>query len=289
MAFITTYTNVWNSSTWLPWVLRGAYDFADCMVVGEACWAPVDWAGDTSSDGTADIVKKFMQEEDPEGKVRFHQAGCIATPEQIANPTGHHMELCAIGRNAAIHLVPPETTHLFLLDCDEFYLPEDLFKLRRIIDTDDAGCMTVQARCFYFDFTYYKVEAFTRVWRWFPGQRFVIVSSMFNINNKTTEIPASTLMMYHYSYVSPEWTRLKGCAGIDLPKEQYLRWRKNIFDTFDGTNLEELYAKNSDGIHVFGGGKLDRYFGIHPPVLDKHPLRHKTWQDMLNDSSNIDN
>jgi hypothetical protein len=287
MAFITTYTNVWNSALWLPWVLRGIYDFADCMVVGEVCWVKGDWEADTSSDGTPDIIRQFMQDEDTEGKVRFHQGGNVV--QEYPNIPDSAM-LSPLAKSKALHLVPPETTHLVMVDSDEFYFPEDLFKLRRILENDNTtGLFTIPARCFYFDFTYCKMESFFRVWKWFPGQHFAVSASMINSTGITRELQPEEILMYHYSYVSPKWTRLKGCSGVDVTAEHYKRWRENIFDSFNGENLEELYAKNSGGIHVFGGGKLERYFGTHPPVLDRHPLRHKTWQDMLNDSSNINN
>jgi glycosyltransferase involved in cell wall biosynthesis len=266
---ITALMNVWNSSPWLPYSLRGIYDFADTIVVVESCWVPGEWP-DTSPDGTADIVRDFQKNEDPKGKVLFHQQGLARN--------------CAEGRNSGMYLFPSDTDYIYIVDSDEFYMPEDLRLLRRAMEHPNFTKFSViitPAKCFYFDFTYCKVETFVRGYKWSPEQRFWVTSNMTSQPGMTLNLEKLKIEMFHYSYVSTEMVEMKSYIGEDLPAEKYRAWWENIYSKFDGTNLEELYAKNEDGIHPFGGGKLDRYFGEHPPVLDNHPLRHRRWGEEI--------
>jgi len=170
-------------------------------------------------------------------------------------------------------------------NCDEFYEPRQMLLYRKLMEESppDVSCYNIPAKCFYFDFTYFKREHFTRLYRYYPGIRCTQIAS-FSVRGVTLTVESSSDTEYfHYSYVGPEWTRVKACMGEDLPAEQYSRWWKEIFSRFDGTqsSLEELYQKNSGGIHVMGGGKLDRYYGEHPAVLDDHPLRHWKWNRVI--------
>jgi hypothetical protein len=255
--------NVWNSALWLPWSLRGCYTFADTIVVTEACWVEGDWAGATSPDGTADLVRRFMRDEDPAGKVRFHQAGRV--PSQPA------------GRNAGLHLVPVETDWVFLVDSDEFFAPGDLALLRAVLPEITADHVVFPARSFYFDFTWCAREDFHRGWRWFDGQHFDRLADLVCRNGESVSVTDLGFELFHYSYVSPQWTRLKACMGEDVAADDYRRWWREVYATFDGRDPAPLYAINHGGVHVFGGGPLERYEGPHPPVLDDHPLRHWRW------------
>jgi hypothetical protein len=260
---ITVLLNVWNSALWLPWTLRGCYDFADTIVVTESCWVDGYWVGETSPDGTADIVRNFMRGEDHARKVRFHQAGRVPSQQE--------------GRNSGLPLVPAHTDWAFLIDSDEFFMPGDLALVRAVLPEITADHVIFPARSFYFDLTWYKPESFHRGWRWYSGQHFEHLGALVSRNGESVSMAGIGLEMFHYSYVSPEWTRLKGCIGDDVAPSEYERWRREVFAQFNGENLQELYARNGGGVHVYGGGALQRYEGPHPPVLDDHPLRHWRW------------
>lgn len=258
---LTVLAQNWNARAWYPWTLRGIYPYADTLIVNEACWVKGDWEGPTSPDGTAEIVRKFMAEEDPEGKVLYNQCGFVPNQAQA--------------RNQMLHLVPPQTDYLMFVESDEFYFPEDWEKIRATLERGKAGGYSVKGKFFYFDFHHYKVEDAVRIWKWFPGQHFYFIGHMHNPWGTMEEIPGVEMM--HYSYVTSNWTRLKGCMDCDLPREQYESWWNRIYQQYDGENLEALYQSNGGGIHVLQGGPLTRYDGNHPPVLEDHPLRHWQW------------
>lgn len=265
--FLTTITNCWKTPTWMPWVLRGALPYADCMIVSEGSWI-LDKGDDPITEQTSPlkpIIQKFIDEEDRTGKVRYQFTGYHSCTEDA--------------RNEALKLVPPETTHLMVLDGDEFYLAGDWMYMReRLAKTMDlVEHYSIMARCFYFDFRFYKEEPFAKIWRYYPGIRFFhnasLTSRGFGISQTMPGVK-----MFHYSYVSPEWTKTKGCINNDCTIEQYWQWWENVYSRFDGSNLQELYEKNGGGIHVFGGGPLSVYEGDHPAELNDHPLRHWRWE-----------
>lgn len=269
--------NLWNARTWFPYCLRGVYDFFDEIIITESCWInEPSWLtykeGDiySSPDGTASLVRKFIKEEDVEHKVKFHQAGLVRSQPE--------------GRNSGLYLIPNDTDWVMMCNEDEFYMPEDLRLLRKAIEHpgfNKYSNIVVSVRSFYFDFTYYKLESIQLGYRWFPGQRFFAVACMYPGGGETFYTEKLGFFMYHASYVRKDIARIKACIGEDVSADKYRKWWEEVFSKFDGNNLEELYSKNSGGIHVFGGGPLERYYGPLPPVLDNHPLRNWKWGDPM--------
>jgi hypothetical protein len=236
-------------------------------------------------------VRRFVREEDKAGKIKFIRKGrCLNQPQ---------------ARNFGLEYVNPDTDWVWQVDCDEFYQPEQALRLRSIMANvgADVGAITLSAKCFYFDFSLYKVESFARLYRYFPEMRFVSIASPTiqgrgihlddlgrgalgpdypaHLPPPDQEPPYEAnqyFHYFHYSYVGPEWTRIKACMGEDLSAESYRAWWNGIFSQYDGANLEELYERNGGGVHVMGGGPLSQYTGPHPAVLDDHPLRHWRWE-----------
>ena len=273
--FLTAYLCYWNQADNIECCLKGIYENVDAIIINEVCWVPGDWVGDTSPDGSAKIVKKFIEEYDKEEKIIFYQAGYTYKGGPIDQ---------AGGRNAAIHLVPPQTTRILLLDCDEFYTEQSLINMRKILEEEDVFHYIIPAKCYYFDFSWYKNESFQRIWKWFPGQHFYLSASMLNPEQTARHFREEEgVNFFHLSYVGIK-NAIKGCTGTDVSMEKFNRWRNEIFLKFNGDNLEELYKMNADGIHIFGGGRLDKYKGDFPKCLDEHPLRHKTWKEIIKEA-----
>jgi hypothetical protein len=266
---VSALVSVWNASLWLPYSLRAIYPFVEQLVVIEACWVPGEWSGKTSPDGTAELVRKFIHEEDPEKKILFEQKGrCTSQPQ---------------ARNFALRHVDPKADWLWQVDADEVYTPEVALKVRAAMGSvgPEVGALTLPAKCFYFDFFHFKREHFARCYRTFAGQKFYAIASMTSRGAGAAALAGEAYEYFHYSYVSPAWTETKACMGEDLPADQYRAWWENIYSQFDGSNLEELYEKNGGGIHVMGGGPLESYEGPHPAVMDSHPLRSWRWDRSL--------
>lgn len=267
---IAALMNVWNAAVWLPHSLRSIYPFVTEIVVSESCWVPGEWEGTTSPDGTAALVQRFRRQEDPENKVTFVQAGRV-----INQPAG---------RNAGVRALSKDLDWVWQVDADEFYTPEQAaFYQERMANVPaEVACLNLPAKCFYFDFSLFKREHFTRLYRYYPGFRCQQIAS-FSVQGQTVTLnpgPYSPAIDYfHYSYVGSDWTRIKACMGEDVGAAEYRRWWDEVYSSYDGTpkSLTRLYARNGGGVHVMGGGPLELYAGPHPAALDEHPLRHVRW------------
>lgn len=262
---ICVFIQVWNSKTFLPYCIKQFVSWADYIIINEANWVnDPDWNGNTSPDGSASIIENFISE-NPNNNILFNKAGFVSTQHEA--------------RNAGLKLVPGDTTHLFISDSDEFYFQSDLIKIRKLVEHQrfDAGHVVIPAHVFYYGSSLIKNEPFVRIYNWFPNQRFFALSSMISTNNKEFDLSSLNVWMYHFSYFNIETTKIKGAINNDVTADHYKNWWNNIYSQYDGSNLEELYRKNKDGIHVNGSGRLELYNGPFPEVLIGSPILKYRW------------
>lgn len=267
--------STWNNALWIDYCLKWAYPFFDRIVVQEVNWTSDDtrWAGDTSPDGTADMIRAFP---DPEKKIDFYQLGrwnhgCLAA----------RAELCS-------HI--PSCDWVYVMDADEFqsrsfvqFLDRNLDKMKK----EGITTISQHTRSFYWDFTRHTVEGFTRWFRWYPGFNAWGAQYAKPLDFNVPQIlgpstPDSSEMgpeIYHYSYVPPPGVEIKGAQSFDVSLEKYQSWYRDVYSRFEGDNLGEVYEKNSGGVHVFGGLPVSNYLGEHPEVLLDHSLYHAVWRD----------
>lgn len=261
---ICSITSIWNSAIWLEYQLQDMYKFSDSIVIMEGNWTGdyEGWAGDTSPDGSADIVRNFP---DPENKIHFYQIG-----------GGHHV---FPARQYLCSKIEP-CDWVWVRDVDEFYSNDSTEYILSSLPMWEAAGITViipNAWEFYYDFFHHTVmRRHKRIYKYEPG----VSSYWFHEYKKGKgglEPSDKNVRIFHYSYVPPDAMRIKGAMSMDVTVERYNYWYNNIYRKYNGHNLEELYALNSGGIHVFGGEELDYYDGKHPEILDTHPLNHKLW------------
>jgi hypothetical protein len=265
--------STWNNALWIDYCLKWAYPFFDRIVIQEANWTSDDsrWAGDTSPDGTAAMIRAFP---DPQRKIDFYQLGkwdrgCLAA----------RAELCA-------HI--PSCDWVYVMDVDEFQSQNFLLFLSRNLEKmKKEGITTISqhSRSFYWDFTRHTVEGFTRWFRWYPGFNAWGAGYSkpldFNVPQVLGPTEPSPYEMgpeiFHYSYVPPPGVEIKGAQSFDVSLEKYQSWYRDVYSRFDGQNLDAVYDKNGGGVHVFGGLPVQSYKGDHPAVLETHPLRFAWW------------
>lgn len=265
--------SVWNSALWVEHQLRQLYPRYDRIIISEANWTSDDhaWCGDTSPDGTAELIRSFP---DRESKIDFRQLGrwqrgCLAARAEISSR------------------VPP-CRWLHVCDVDEFLMDEtwELFD-KQLDKWASAGYTTVSqhTRSFYWDWTRATLEGFTRIYRWYPGlnpwnahygsPRDLNVPREFGQETPTWD--RAGLEIYHASYIPTPGVRIKGAQSFDVAESRYRQWYQEVFSAFNGENLADIYRSNAGGVHVFGGMELNPYTGKLPEVLDDHPLRHARW------------
>jgi hypothetical protein len=127
--------------------------------------------------------------------------------------------------NAALHLVPPETSHLWEVDADEVWKCEDIEYVLENLEVHNYDSVSFHMKSFYGGF-WRVMEGFEskfevhRIQRWFPGARWTThrpptILSPEGIpwrkyrhwNADQTE--AEGLFFYHYSYVYPSQMKKK--------------------------------------------------------------------------------
>jgi hypothetical protein len=273
---IVAISSVWNSSLWLPHSLRWWLPFYDTCVIDSANWTSQDsqWAGNTSPDGTSEIIQNYP---DPKGKIRFRELGYY--------PHG-----CLAARAELCRRIP-KCDWVVVQDVDEF-VRRDYLKwiVNNLEGLTKQGYTTISqpVRSFYWQFNLHTVEGFTRWHRYYPGinpwtGRSPYPGKDFNIAREFgQETPSPTeprFEIFHYSYVPVPAVRIKGAESFDVPRQRYKDWYHNVYSTFDGVNLQEIYDKNQGGVHVFGGMELHDYTGQHPEVLETHLLRYAVYRN----------
>lgn len=135
-------------------------------------------------------------------------------------------------QNAVLHLIPEGTTHLWLVDSDEIWDPEDIEYI--LHDLDDWDSMSFRATSFYGGFDRYITgfeEDFEvhRIQRWYPGARWqthrppTILAPdgkpwREHRHRNHMDNDRLKLRYWHYSYVFPKQMKMKADYYADLSK-----------------------------------------------------------------------
>lgn len=272
---IVAISSVWNNALWVESQLRQLLPLVSKAIIVEANWTSDDsrWAGDTSPDGTAALIRSFP---DPDHKIEFYQLGrwqngCLAARAELAS----RIPLCDL---------------VWVCDFDEFHTRA----FHEFLLSTGPSCLQVgyttfsqNVRSFYFDFTRHTIERFTRLFKWYPGinpwfahyeqPRDFDVAREFNQDVPDPDEPG--MEIFHASYVPVPGVEIKGAQSFDTSLEKYQDWYRNVLSRFDGRDLGEVYRANGDsgGVHVFGGCPLFDYMGKLPEALQDHPLARVRW------------
>lgn len=119
---ITALMTVINEEDWVWWALKSVYDAVNhiCIVEGVARdnWKEMGYftSSGLSTDNTSSIIRRFMDEEDPEGKIVYKLAGFMPTKNSLRNET---LKLC-----------PEDTDYCLIVDSDQIYQKDELDKVR---------------------------------------------------------------------------------------------------------------------------------------------------------------
>lgn len=191
---------------------------------------------------------------------------------------------------------------IFMLDADEFYFPETYDLIKEIIRADEHDEINIEAKFFFVNMTRYLHSEHPRLWKihhhsclYRPTQNWP-----HSKNRITIRRDAERRGMFHYSllmrerYKELQWqTEYKQSKDPSHPiaKKQRtkIEWLKKIYRPFELENEdfwieENLRLFGYDGIgrtpfynHAFksdanNGGRLFRYEGPQPPIVENSPL-----------------
>jgi hypothetical protein len=263
---------VLNAEPFLEYCLRAVYPFAHQIIVSEgAYWASADLATPDghSTDRTLEILKQFQAREDSRGIVQ------VLTVDGLWK--GHTHQVQAFAERAT-------GDYLWHVDCDEFYLPESIQRVREILKDDPSiTMMTFKARNFIFDTKYLVISGrdfqkehieYRRLFKWGPGYRYVEQEpptvhddhgrdvAKLHLMDKD-ETARRGLFMYHYWAIFKDKVEMKARTyarrGWSISNNM-AEWARNWLTLTDPWHLQSNFKHKT---------WIRPYRGPHPPEVER--------------------
>ncbi len=193
--------------------------------------------------------------------------------------------------NAAVHLIPEDTTHVWMVDADEIWKPEDIEHVTKLLESYDS--VAFKPWSFYGGFERYMSgfeENFSwqRIQRWAPGAAWqthrpptVLLPEDKRLGTwrhlSETRTAEMGIRFYHYSYVFPEQIKRKteyyherdprGTIA-NYFRQVYLPWALGDAATRDA--IETVYQGVHDWLPARRGECFTRKFeGEHPAAIQE--------------------
>lgn len=263
---------VLNGEPFTRYNLRALYPFAHQIIVveGASRYARhIATPEGHSSDGTLEVLRRFQADEDPEHKLT------IVTAEDEGHPDGFWPG--EKDQQSRAYAARATGDWLWQIDIDEFYLPEDMARIRDQLLTQPAT-QTVSFKQipfwgsldWYADGWYLRYDSgreFHRLFRWGPGYTYAThrpptVVDRAGVNlRRSGWVRAHTLarrgvFLYHYSLLFPQQASYKSryYSALFGHRESWAqRSYSTLQDPFRVHNVE-LYPS-----------WIERYTKGHPP------------------------
>ncbi len=223
---------VYNGDHFLEYALRSVLPFGPLVVTEGPCGYWAKMGAETSDDRTNAILEAHR--EYGYGIVGIVHGQFLEKDEMV---------------NASIHLVPEDTTHIFVVDSDEVWRSADMGDILDLIYGYDLDSMGFTADSFFGGFDriltgFERNFEVVRVQRWSPGASWAThrPPTMLHASGRPwaqcnhmshQETLKRGLTMPHYSYVFPKQVWMKhvyysryspGIAIDDYPTRVFLPW-----------------------------------------------------------------
>lgn len=274
---VTFGTIVLNGEPFTRFTLRSLYPFAHEIIVVEGA-APAARSIATqaghSRDGTLEALRRFKEEEDPEGKV------VLVTAEDEGHPNGFwpgekHEQSRAYARRAT-------GDFLWQIDIDEFYLARDMELVLATLAADPSiDAMTFRQTTFWGGLDYVAdgwylrrgAADYHRLFKWRPGFEYLTHRPPTVVDETGRDLrtgrwldAAATARMgiglYHYSLLLPKQV-LEKCeyyANADWARQAgALEWANESYLTLN----RPFRVHNVSAYPSW----LERYRGPHPAAI----------------------
>lgn len=263
---------VYNSDFVLKQCLESIYPFVNQIIVNNA---KVNyWQNNPiKEDETKEILLNFP---DPENKLTV-----------IFEDGAEKTSLC----QSIMPHIRPDTTHLWCLDSDEIFKPEDIYKIKNVLRERNPNSIGFQSNTFYGGFDYIlggfeREHSFKRLLKYEHGCTYVnhrpptlsIDKQGNNLHISGQEMSDKYgVEMYHYSYISPrqvyEKIQYYESAVISKGKcipnyfnEVFIKWVTGC-DTY-----RKMIENTYNGVHEFmpdarGECKTELFRNLHPEII----------------------
>jgi hypothetical protein len=278
-AKITFGMIVLNGEPFISYSLRSLYPFAHEIIVVEGASpfaAAVASHDGHSVDGTLEAIRRFMEFEDPEAKVR------LITAEDDGHPNGFwpgekHEQSRAYARRAT-------GNWLWQVDVDEFYHARDMAWIcENVLTNQDVSAVSFKQVQFWgglestvdgWYLRHYEGEVFHRVFKWAPGYSYLThrpptVVNAEGVDLRTTgwitpqTLAAKGIFLYHYSLVLPRQVSEKSTyySQVDwAPLSEMDAWAsENYAQLRNPYRVHNVYRYPS---------WLEAFRGSHPAQID---------------------
>lgn len=269
---------VLNGEPFVRYNLRALYPFAYQIIVVEGAApgaAGIATPDGHSTDATLTMIHCFQAEEDPALKV------VLVTAEDEGHPDGfwpgEKDEQSQAYAKRAIG------NYLWQVDSDEFYLPEDMSRVIKLLQEDPSiTSVTFPMITFWGGFTYVTdgwylrrgARFYHRLFRWEPGYRYVTHRPPTVYDEKGRdlrslhwltgeEMERRHIVMRHYSLLFPKQVIEKcnyyGAAGW-AQRSRAAEWARTTF-----LQLEQPYRVHN--VYDYPSW-LEHFDGAHPPQIE---------------------
>jgi hypothetical protein len=268
---------VLNGEPFTKYCLRSLYPFAHEIIVvegGHPGAHSVTTPDGHSIDGTLESLKRFKEEEDPKNKVQIITRGGF-WPQK--DEMGHD-------RTPQCRAYAERATgdYLWQVDIDEFYRPEDMEKVIRILSNDPSITTVSFNTHTFWARPEYKVDCwelrrgageYHRLFKWGPGYQYITHEPPTVLDEtgrdlrllnwiRGKDLAKTSVFMYHYSLLFPWQVKQKTLIYKDEKPElcsKICDWAENNYNRIDHPyRVHNLYHSPS---------WLDRFDGQHPPKL----------------------
>ena len=263
-----------NSDFVLKQVIESIYPYVEQIIIVDGCvkyWT--DKGFTKSTDETYDIIHDF---DDYENKITY-----------LNEVAKEKTELC----QKFMPFVNSDTTHLWCLDSDEVFKPEDIFKIKNVLRERNPNSIGFKSNTFFGGFDYIlggfeKAHSFKRLLKYQHGCTYVdhrpptlsIDKQGNNLHISGQEMSDKYgVEMYHYSYVSPTQVFQK----IQYYESAVISKGKCIPNYFNDVFIKwvtgcdthrALIEKTYNGVHEFtpdarGECKTELFRNLHPEII----------------------
>jgi hypothetical protein len=277
---------VLNGEPFTRYNLRALYPFAHEIIVVEGASPKASHAADGdghSVDGTLNVLRAFVQREDPDGKVQ------VVTAEDDGHPNGFWPG--EKDEQSQAYAKRATGDWLWQVDIDEFYPPDGIRQVcGYLCGHPDVACMTFNAVHFWGGFDYvldgglvrsrsFQGEpwgAYRRVFKWGPGYHYVShrppavnddagrdLRRVVTRNLSRHVVPS--VHLHHYTAVFPAQVVPKGAYYANQG------WRVGVTqrDKFERFCSPLSFRR---GLRIFDHygtyNWLRRFRGCHPPAIE---------------------
>jgi hypothetical protein len=270
---------VLNGNPFVPYTLSALYPFAhEILVVEGAAPSAVNIATKDghSKDGTLEALCEFKENHDPENKIK------IITAESEGHPNGFwpgekDQQSQAYAKHAT-------GDYLWQVDIDEFYQPQDMEKIIRMLQTDpEITHMSFKQITFWGGLDYWVdgpflqkgADIYNRLFKWGSGYTYKTHRPPTVLNEQDQDVKTlksiggnqlakQGVYLYHYSLLLPKQVQEKCEYYGSAPWAARNKAQQWAVETYG--KLKQPFRVHNVYDHI---SWLERYTGNHPEIVKK--------------------